>query len=105
MTPAEVVRAIESGNRVRRLEAQEKASYDYILATLIVKGISITLGDKASFPTLHEAYPSLFDDVTKAQEEEIQAQKNELSILRFKQFARSYNSKLKDKEVLNQGDE
>lgn len=103
MTPAEVVRAIESGNRLRRIEAQEKASYDYILATLIVKGISITLGDKAQFPSLQDAYPTLFNDVVKAQEEAIQAHKDELTILRFKQFAQSYNSNLKNQGGAKQG--
>lgn len=42
-------------------------------------------------PTLAEAYPTLFDK--QAEEEEIQAQKDKLSVLRFKQFAQSYNKK------------
>lgn len=99
MTIGEVIRAIESGNRIRRLEAQERASYDYIQASLIVKGISITLGEKSSYPTLQEAYPKLFDDIADKQKEELQARKDELSVLRFKQFAQSYNNKLKNKEV------
>ena len=99
MTPGEVVRAIESGNRVRRLEAQEKASYDYILATLIVKGVSITLGDKSAFPSIQQAYPGIFDEVIAEQEEAMEKRKTELSVLRFKQFAQSYNSNLKSKEV------
>jgi hypothetical protein len=99
MTPAEVNRFIESRNRVRRMEAQEKASYDYVLASLIVKGVSITLGDKSSFPTIQEAYPGVFEDVVKAQEEKIQEQKMNLSALRFKQFAQSYNDRHKNKEV------
>ena len=99
MTPAEVNRFITSRNRVRKIEAQEKASYDYILASLIVKGVSITLGDKSSFPTIQEAYPGVFDDIAKAQEEKIQERKMNLSALRFKQFAQSYNDRLKNKEV------
>lgn len=99
MTPGEVVRSIESKNRIRTLEAKEKASYDYILATLIVKGVSITLGDKTPFPTISEAYPGVFDDVVKEQEDKIQQQKNELSALRFRKFAQSYNSNFKNKEV------
>lgn len=99
MTPAEVRRFVESRNRVRKIETQEKASCDYILASLIVKGVSITLGDKSSFPTIQEAYPGVFDDIAKAQEEKIQEQKMNLSALRFKQFAQSYNDRLKNKEV------
>lgn len=105
MTPAEVIRAIESFNRVTKIKAQEKASYDYIQAQLIVKGVSICLGDKSTFPTIQEAYPTLFDDVIQAQEEEIQRRKDELSALRFKQFAQSYNDGLKNKEVQKQSDE
>ena len=99
MTPGEVVRFIESRNRVRRIEAQEKASYDYILANLIVKGISITLGSKDPMPTIQEVYPKLFDDLAEEHEEKVQQQKAQLSALRFKQFAQSYNNNLKNKEV------
>jgi hypothetical protein len=99
MTPGEVVRFIESRNRVRRIEAQEKASYDYILAQLITKGVAITLGAKTTMPPIHEVYPELFDDLHKEQEEKINQQKIALSALRFKQFAQSYNNNLKNKEV------
>ena len=99
MTPAEIVRAIESYNRVKRIEAQERASNDYVLANLIVRGVSITLGDKTPYPTIYDAYPGLFDDLAKKQEEKIQERKNELSALRFRQFAQSYNENFKHKEV------
>lgn len=99
MTPAEIVRAIESKNRIKKLEAQEKASYDYIQANLIIKGISIVLGDKSSLPKIEEVYPSLFDDIAKEQEKKIQEQKANLSALRFRQFAQSYNTNFKNKEV------
>jgi hypothetical protein len=99
MTPGEVIRAIESKNRLIKIEAQEKATYDYIQATLIVKGVSICLGDKSSFPTLQEAYPGVFDEVIEEQKEKAQEQKMQLSALRFKQFAQSYNNNFKNKEV------
>jgi hypothetical protein len=99
MTPGEVTRAIESKNRIVKIEAQEKATYDYIQATLIIKGVSICLGDKSSFPTLQEAYPGVFAEVVKESEEKIQEQKMQLSALRFRQFAQSYNDKFKNKEV------
>lgn len=98
MTPAEVGRAIQSRNRVRRIEAQERASYDYILANLITKGVSVVLGDKQPYPNIREAYPGLFDDSAFAdKEEEIKQQKMNLSALRFKQFAQSYNENFKNK--------
>ena len=97
MTFAEIERAIKSANRVRKLQAQEKATYDYILANLITKGVSKVLGDKSSYPSIEEAYPGVFDDVIAKAEE----QKMNLSALRFKQFAQSYNSNFKNKEVAN----
>ena len=99
MTPGEVIRAIESHNRVLQAQARERAMYDYIQANLIVKGVSICLGDKSSYPSLQEAYPGVFDEVIKEQEEKAQQRKMELSTLRFKQFAQSYNNKFKNKEV------
>ncbi len=102
MTPGEVSRAIQSTNRLIKQQAKERASYDYIQATLIIKGVSICLGDKSAFPSLSEAYPGVFDEMVQAQEEEIQERKMELSALRFKQFAQSYNNNLKNKEVPKQ---
>ena len=100
MTVGEVIRAVESNNRITRIEAKEKATYDYILANLITKGVSLAFGGKGSFPTIQEAYSGLFDDAQKANEEEIQEKKNTLSVLRFKQFAQSYNKRFENKEVL-----
>lgn len=95
MTPGEVVRYVDSRSRTMKREAQEKASYDYILANLIVKGIGITLGSKETMPTIQQTYPTLFDDLMKEQEEKIQEQKAQLSALRFRQFAQSYNKNYK----------
>lgn len=95
MTPGEVVRLTQARSRIRRLEAQERASYDYILANLIIKGVSITLGSKGNFPTIEEAYPGLFDDLAEKRNEELNKQKMNLSALRFRQFAQSYNDKFK----------
>lgn len=96
MTPAEIGRAIDSKNRLIKIEAKQKASYDYIQATLIIKGVSICLGDKSAFPSMQEAYPSLFDDLINEQAEKIQKQKDTISTLRFRQFAQTYNNKFKE---------
>lgn len=100
MTIGEVTRAVESNNRLVKLEAKERATFDYIQATLIVKGFAIAFGAKESYPTIQQAYSGVFDDEIKAKEQEIQDRKDTLSALRFKQFAQSYNDKLKHKEVL-----
>ena len=101
MTPAEITRFIESKNRVRKIESQERASYDYILASLITKGVSIVLGSKESFPQIQEAYPKLFDDLQEIREEEIKKKKIDLSVIRLKQFTQSWNNRF-HKEVSKQ---
>lgn len=99
MTPAEIKRHIDSRNRMMKFEAKQRATFDYILANLINKGTAVVMGAKEPFPTIEEAYPDLFSDLQKEREEKIAQQKMSLSALRFRQFAQSYNSKFKDKEV------
>ena len=91
MTFAEVNRAIASRNRVKRAEMQEKASYDYILAQLIGKSMAKLYSSTVKFPSIGEAYPTLFDSEEMQQQK--QEQKDNLSALRFKQFAHSYNKR------------
>lgn len=101
MTFAEIHREVDSKVRIKRLEAQEKATYDYILAQLITKGVSRVLGDKSNYPSIEEAYPGVFDEVIAERKAKVEEQRMNLSALRFKQFAQSYNTKLKNKEVAN----
>lgn len=93
MTLAEVIRALESKRRINLLQAQEKASYDYILADLIGRSVARIHSSSNQLPQIAEVYPTLFDK-TEA-EEKIQEKKDELSVLRFKQFAESFNNKFK----------
>lgn len=94
MTPGEVFRAIESKKRVLKIEAQEKASYDYILADLIGRSMARLYNSSATYPELGAVYPSLFD--TQEIEQKKQEKKTELSAIRFKQFADSHNKKYKE---------
>lgn len=96
MTLAELERAIESKKRMMRLKEQERASYDYILADLIGRSVGRIYSDNAEYPPIYEAYPSLFD--ADQMQEQKQQKLDELSALRFKQFAASFNKKL-NKEV------
>ena len=96
MTLAEFDRAIESKRRVEKMRAQQQASLDYILADLIGRSIGRIYSSNTKLPELAEAYPSLFD--TKEIEEHKQQKRNELSALRFKQFANFHNNKI-NKEV------
>lgn len=94
MTIGEVIRAAESKTRVMKRENENRASYDYILADLIGRSVSRIYSSSSKMPTLSEAYPYLF---TKEEEiEMVQEKKAELSALRFKQFANSYNTKYKE---------
>lgn len=91
MTFAEVFRAIESYNRTKKAQQQEQAYFDYILADLIGRSVARIHSSTNKMPDVEKAYPALFND------EEIQEQKQrkqaELSALRFKQFANSYNKR------------
>lgn len=96
MTIAELERLIESKARVKKRADQERAAYDYILAELIGRSISRIYSSSAKMPELNEAYPTLFD--SQEVQEKQQDAKDELSALRFKQFAQAYNKKM-SKEV------
>lgn len=96
MTLAELIRAIESKRRGIVAEAKQKAINDYVLADLIGRSISRVYSSSNTMPSIDKIYPSLFD--SEEQQELQQQRKDELSALRFKQFANAFNSKYK-KEV------
>lgn len=91
MTLAELGRAIESKKRTQKQEAQERACMDYILADLIGRSVARVYSSSATMPELAKAYPTLFN--TEAIEEERQNKQDELSALRFKQYANFHNKK------------
>ena len=93
MTIAELERAIESKKRVKKIQDQEKAAFDYALADLIGRSISRIYSSSARMPEIYEVYPSLFD--SENIQEQKQAQQQELYALRFRQFAQNYNNKNK----------
>lgn len=98
MTLAELERAIASKRRVQKIQAQEKASFDYLLAELIGRSVARIQSSANKMPEIGEVYPSLFD--TEEIKQKKQEKKAELSALRFKLFAESYNKKF-HKEVAN----
>jgi hypothetical protein len=93
MTLAELTRAMQSKNRVKKMQAQEQATFDYILADLIGRSIGRIYSSSTTIPEISAVYPSLFD--SKDIEEKKAEKKAELSALRFKQFANSFNAKYK----------
>ena len=94
MTLAEAIRAIKSKKRVEKARAMEKASFDYIQAELIGRSIARLYSSSARIPQIQEVYPSLFDN--EEIEKQRQQKKMELSVLRFKTFAQTYNKKYEE---------
>lgn len=94
MTLAELERLTKSKLRVEKARAQEKATFDYILADLIGKSIGRMFSSSVTYPEISEVYPSLFEK--EDMQEKKQEKKAELSALRFKHFAESYNKRFKE---------
>lgn len=104
MTFAELDRLVESRRRMERKRLQEKASLNHNLGALVGRAFAVAMDNKNDYPTLEEAYPSLFNDTEeiKKKKEQKQERINELSALRFKQFAQSYNKKYKEVGKINE---
>lgn len=102
-TLAELTRLIESKKRIQKREYQDKAHFDYVMADLIGRSFARIYSSSNKLPDIAEVYPTLFD-VEEVQMKR-QEKKDELSVLRFKQFAQSYNDGLKNKEVQKQSNE
>ena len=101
MTLAEVIRAVESYNRRLKATQRQQAAQDYILADAIGRSVSRIYSSSATMPKINELYPSLFDGAEIAAQE--QAKRDELSVIRFKQFAQAHNEKLKKGAALKDG--
>lgn len=102
MTIGEVERVIKSKNRVKRTEEKERAAFDYILSNLIARGVSAAIVGGDGIPSINEVYGSLFEENQKQKQDEKQKVKDELSALRFKQFAQFHNKKYE--EVLTENE-
>jgi predicted DNA-binding protein (UPF0251 family) len=94
MTLAELIRLIDSKKRIQKIQAKEKAVSDYTLADLIGRSIARVYSSSNKLPSIAEVYPALFSQ--EEVEESVQVKKDELSALRFKQFAQFHNKKFKD---------
>lgn len=96
MTVGEVSRAFQSHHRIEKNKAREQATHYYILADLVARSIGRLFSSTATMPEISEVYPTLFD--SKEILERKQEKQAELSAIRFKQFAQSFNSKFQPKE-------
>lgn len=91
MTFAEIGRVIESKRRVIEMETKRRALYDYKLADLIGVSIARVHNSKNKLPSINEVYPHLFPIDEEAQQEQL----DNLSAIRFTQFAQAFNDKYK----------
>ncbi|MBR2492459.1 MAG: hypothetical protein IKB64_03180 [Paludibacteraceae bacterium] len=103
MTIAELERLLRSKNRVRKRELQEKATLDYTLADLIGKSVSRIYNANNTMPEIEEVYPTLFD--SKELQIKRQEKQAELSAIRFKLFADSFNKSFKEQRKKEQSKE
>lgn len=94
MTFAELDRALQSKKRVIKQDAQQRATFDYVLADLIGRSMGRLYSSANNMPDIATVYPSLFD--SQEIQEQKQQKKMELSALRFRQFADSYNKKYRE---------
>lgn len=94
MTLAEIVRYAESQNRRKQQEYKERAIFDYNLANLIGVSISRLYSKSNKYPSIQEAYPTLFN--VEEDEEAKQNQITERSVTNFKKFAESFNKKFRE---------
>ena len=100
MTIAELIRAIDSYKRCYKAQERQQAAFDYILADAVGRSVARLYSSSARMPKLYELYPSLFDG-EEAQEHE-QAKRDELSAIRFRQFAQAHNNKIKGAAIENE---
>ena len=96
MTLAEIDRYARSQQRIQKIEAKERATYDWLLADLIGRSVARIHSSTAKMPELIEAYPAIFqEDIEQIQERKAEKQA-ELSAIRFRQFAHSFNKRFEE---------
>lgn len=96
MTFGEFDRFLESKRRVQKAELQRQANFDYILGDLIGRSIARIYNSSNEYPEIYEVYPEIFEK--EKIEEARQERTLELSALRLKEFATSFNKNKKLKE-------
>lgn len=89
MTLGELENYLDSYARRKTLEQKEKAKFDYQLANLIGISVARIYNKSVEYPEIQQIYPKLF-------EEEVKQNNDELTIMRFMQFAQQHNQKFRE---------
>jgi hypothetical protein len=95
----ELARMFKSNSRRNKERLQERAVFDYALADLVGKSVARIYNSNNKMPEICEQYPQLFDSIVI--QEQKQERADELTALRFKLFAESFNKRFNDKEAAN----
>ena len=94
-TLSQITRYVESHCEHKQNELQERAYFDYILATLIKTAIGGVIDKKVKFPTLEKAYPFISKDNDKETDESWEMEKQHLKLL---EWAEQMNKKFEVKQ-------
>lgn len=104
MTLAELYRLLIAKRKTEARKLKQRAQMDYKLADLFGISMARLYSDGIELPNIEEYYDFLFtDEDKKLIQEKKQERLDELSAIRFKQFADSFNKRFQtpDKEVAN----
>lgn len=77
MTWGEIVATVQSRARVMEIERKERASMDYVAATLTGRAIAVACFG-GEFPALREAYPGLFPELEQPHKQDWRIAKERL---------------------------
>jgi hypothetical protein len=104
MTLAELSRWFAAKRKATLLDMKQQAIMDYALADLIGQSMSRLYSSTGKMQKIEEAYSFIFtEEDTEAIRKKEEERKAELSALRFKQFADSFNKRFQTpkEEVAN----
>lgn len=94
-TLSQVTRYVESYNKLKDNQMQEKAYFDYQLANLIGMSVARLLSKGAKYPTFEKAYPFVNKDNDKETDESWEMEKQHLKLL---EWAEQMNKKFEVKQ-------
>ena len=89
MTIGEINRYVNAFILREERLVKQRASYDYILANTIIKGVNVVFSG-GTLPSLYEVYPELFKN--EAEQDRVNK-----SVANFMAFANSWNNRHKEK--------
>lgn len=104
MTIAELHRLLKAKKNQEVRKLKQQAVMDHRLADLIGRSVARVYSNNVEIPNVQDFYDFLFDEEDlRAVQEKKQKRQDELSAIRFKQFADSFNKRFTTpgKEVAN----